>query len=371
VLDIVESEENLDRPCRGGNAVGVPKLKWHHRLLIAAGCALLFVAPAHARAKTDVVTVDTGDSITCEIKSLERGLLKVSTDYMSTVYIEWRHVEQLSSTHPFQLEIEDGRRYFGPISAATEARKITISTATDTVTLDHPDVVRITAIEKKFSDRIDGSIDIGVNAKKANSERGYTIGARTNYRSQKFLFKASLDSSYSDRTDAEFSERNDLEFQYQRFRKNRWFVTGYSQFETNNELDLDLRAMVGGGVGRYLIQTNRTLFSLVGGLATNRELYSTVMDDSDKINLEGVFAGSFQLFTFGDRETDLTVTLSLLPGITDWGRIRSNFGANLRKELIKDFYISFNFTATYDSDPPTEGAKKEDWNTWASVGYSF
>jgi putative salt-induced outer membrane protein YdiY len=339
-------------------------------VVIAAAWLLLAVAPAEARSKTDVVVVDTGDSITCEIKKLERGLLKVSTDYMSTVYIEWQHVEQLSSTQAFQLEMEDGQRYFGPIEPASQARKMTIPTATDTVTLDHPDVVRITAIDEKFADRMTGSIDLGVTAKNAQSERSFTLGATARYRSRKYLLKGDLDSDYSRRDDVSTIERYDVSAEYQRFRKNRWFVVGYTQLESNSELDLDLRAMLGGGGGRYLVQSNRSLFAVTAGLAANREIYSSVEDDSEETNLEGVLRADYQLFTFSDLSTDFTISLAILPGITDWGRVRTNFGSNLSKELINDFYISFNLTATYDTRPPTEG-EKGDWTTWVSLGYSF
>jgi len=352
--------------------VGTLHRRWRQRVFIGAGCVLLAVAPAHARAKTDVVVVDTGDSITCEIKKLERGMLEVKTDYMSTVYIEWQHVEHVTSTQFFQFEMEDGRRYYGPISTATEARTMKIPTTADTVTLEHPEVVRITPIEKKFADRTKGSIDLGVNARKAHSERSYTLGAKASYRTRKFLLNSSLDSAYSDRSDVEdATNRTDLLFLYQRFRKNRWFVAGFSQYESNNELDLDLRLQLGGGGGRYLVQTNRSVFSVIAGLAANHEVYSTVDDDSRKFNLEGMLTAQYKLFTFGDHKTDFTINLAILPGITQWGRIRTNFGTTLRKELIKDFYISFNLAATYDSEPPTLKTEKEDWNTWASVGYSF
>ncbi|MFQ5936542.1 MAG: hypothetical protein ACE5LB_09050 [Acidiferrobacterales bacterium] len=40
-------------------------------------------------AKTDKVELMNGDVITCEIKSLQRGVLRVSTDSMGTLDIEW------------------------------------------------------------------------------------------------------------------------------------------------------------------------------------------------------------------------------------------------------------------------------------------
>ena len=57
------------------------------RQALALGCLALLAVPAWAQ-KTDVVTLVNGDTLTCEIKLLERGRLQVSTDHMGTVNIE-------------------------------------------------------------------------------------------------------------------------------------------------------------------------------------------------------------------------------------------------------------------------------------------
>jgi hypothetical protein len=43
--------------------------------------------------KTDVVTMANGDRVTCEIKTLDRGMLEVSTDSWGTISIEWEEVD--------------------------------------------------------------------------------------------------------------------------------------------------------------------------------------------------------------------------------------------------------------------------------------
>ena len=58
---------------------------------------------------------------------------------------------------------------------------------------------------------------------------------------------------------------------YTRFHRDRWYGTGYQRYESNEEAQLDFRFTVGGGLGRYVIQTNRTQLGLLAGLAGNRE----------------------------------------------------------------------------------------------------
>jgi hypothetical protein len=75
---------------------------------------LLACLPAAALAdKTDVIYMRNGDRVTCEIKRLERGQLKVSTDGMGTVYIEWEDIAQLVSKELYIVELQDGKRVQG------------------------------------------------------------------------------------------------------------------------------------------------------------------------------------------------------------------------------------------------------------------
>ena len=59
--------------------------------LSACVMVCLLALPAWAQ-KTDIVTLVNGDTLTCEIKLLDRGRLQVSTDHLGTVNIEWDKV---------------------------------------------------------------------------------------------------------------------------------------------------------------------------------------------------------------------------------------------------------------------------------------
>src|SRR5512134_2914925 len=77
--------------------------------------ALLQPAGAHARAKTDLVFLANGDRLTGEIKELSRGILRLSTDAISTVSIEWADVDSVNSVYQFRIEDSEARKLFGAI----------------------------------------------------------------------------------------------------------------------------------------------------------------------------------------------------------------------------------------------------------------
>ncbi len=125
------------------------------------GLLLLLLGPTAASApKTDKVTVKNGDVITCEIKSLERGILRVGTDSMGDLDIEWEDVVAVSSDQGLLIETVHGIRYLGTLAPAGDPAMIEVHVAdedeADAEVHEIPkwDVVLITPIEKKFTDKL-------------------------------------------------------------------------------------------------------------------------------------------------------------------------------------------------------------------------
>ena len=59
-------------------------------------------------------------------------------------------------------------------------------------------------------------------------------------------------------------------------------------------------------------------------------------------------------------------------GLNQWGRFRLESSARLRREVFSDFYIGVKgYPESYDCDPATEGAQKNDWGPSLTLGYSF
>ena len=124
--------------------------------LAALALALLLPglsAPAYARAKTDVVTLRNGNQITCEIVSLRRGKLRVKTDDMGTVDIEWDKIESLTAPGLFEIEDLGGRLFYGPLETVPE-EGLQVATATGIETVPLLSVVRLLYIEASFWKRL-------------------------------------------------------------------------------------------------------------------------------------------------------------------------------------------------------------------------
>ncbi len=65
------------------------------------------------------------------------------------------------------------------------------------------------------------------------------------------------------------------------------------------------------------------------------------------------------------------VSLAVLPSLSDSGRVRVEFRSRLRREIVKDFFLSLSLYDSYDSDPPVIGVERNDWGLTSSLGWSF
>ena len=78
-------------------------------LVFVAMCFLLFAEAVRAQERTDVIVMKNGDRITCEIKSLEDGVLYVKLDYADgTISLQWSKVARIESKRLFIVKTQQG-----------------------------------------------------------------------------------------------------------------------------------------------------------------------------------------------------------------------------------------------------------------------
>ncbi len=320
-----------------------------------------------ARDKTDVLIMENGDRFTCEIKRLERGKLEVSTSYMGTVYVEWNDIASVSSQHVFEVETQEGKRFFGSLDSS-QADEIEVVSQGHQISLDQPSIVKVTPIEDGFWQRLDGYVDLGSSFTRANRVGQLTIGAEASHRTRKRKTGVSISSLFSRQEGLESTSRHVVGFQSQHFLRKKWFTTGLSSWTTNDELDLDFRGTFGALVGRAVVQSNRTLVTAGGGLVFTRERFS---GQEGQNNIEALGSWNIEMFRFEDPEMDISTVVNIFPSLSSPGRIRLDLESRIRYEVFKDFFVSFSLFDNFDSDPPGSDVENNDFGISTSVGWSF
>lgn len=319
--------------------------------------------------RTDVVILYNGDRITGEIIKLERGILEYRTDDAGTIYIDWAKIDYISSKDQFDIEMETGIRYIGSIEMAEEEGKLIVVTSDLRFNLDLISIVRIYPLEASLWKRLKGYLDVGLSYERAHHKVEWRLGGEVSYRGEKWVTKLSGDSYFIQQEGVARTSRNSVSLTTQRIMKNRWLGALVTSHEQNEELNLDYRALAGGGWGRYLVQDNRHLLIAYAGLSATREKYS----DSEDItySAEGLLNVQYEAFKYDTPKLDFVTTLSVFPSLTAVGRVRTNFTARLSYEIFRDFYITIDGFYNYDTKPPGEGGRKHDYSVNSGISWRF
>lgn len=335
------------------------------RLFTLSALALL-VAAGPARAQEFLIHAN-GDSINAEIKSFERGKLSYEIPGSSSASLEFDKVATLGSPEDWDIELTAQRRLFGSILPGTESGTVRIATLSDTVDVAISEIVKMTNVSKTLWSRFDGYLELGFNYAKANNATNLNFATRIDYRAPKWIFGLGFDSRFQNQDDAESFKRNLGTLNATYLLPKTWYVGAFTQFEQNQQLDLDLRFLLGAIVGRDFLQSNRVEWNWLVGVLSNREEYTGLEATN---SAEGLLGTRFSWFTFGNFENDLTSSLLVYPSLTESERVRVDFDISYRQDLFGDLYLRFSFYDQYDSQPPP-GANDNDYGTSIAVGWDI
>jgi len=229
-------------------------------------------------------------------------------------------------------------------------------------------VARIQLVKSGFWDRIDGSIDAGAGYTSATELFQLDLDAELHYRRPRFEASATADAVLTQQPDVDDTRRSSLTLAYTRLFSNRHRAFTQATLEQNRELGYELRTSLVGGWSTYLARNERN--ELLGGvgLSVNRE---KPVEGETTTNLEAVIGIDYANFAYDFPNTDIQLATTAYLGLNQWGRFRLEANASLKRELFRDFYFGLKGYESYDSDPATEGAQRNDWGFSLSLGYTF
>lgn len=359
---------------REPRAVGPPRASTGRRGLLTVATVLLGTAliPGIAAAqKTDSVWVANGDRITGEIKELDRGRLRYSTDAMSTIYVEWDEVLSVQSDKYFEFELASGERTFGRLARGTRDRTGRI-VLEDTTEVALSEIVAMVPIRRSFWSRNVGYVDLGLDLLRANRTRRLSVAASSAYRGE--TWEARLDgSSYLQKQDsANTVTRNNASLYARHKFGGPWNAIGFLTVEQNSETNLDLRLQTGIGAGYRILHTNRQFAEVLLGPAVARESFSTSTDSTETSYTAELITGlTYEAYRYSFPKLDVYAGLITFTSVSDWGRFRVSLEGRVSYEVIKDFTVGVRTFAEYDTRPPGREGSSEDYGTTFTVGYSW
>lgn len=336
----------------------------------------LVASPLFSRDKADILVMHNGDRVTCEIKGLSNGTLYVGLDWVQgTVQVDWSKVNHVESKQLFLVRTQDGRIYTGTLStpeteAARPLRIDVVDEAGTNVTVEQPRVVSIDQTSKSFWHRFNGAINSGFTYAKANQTTQYTLGADTHYIREDWASGVYFTSTLTGNTGVATSTRNNLQGYYRHLmRWDNWFYTGIASLLQSTEQQIQLQSNLGGGIGRYLKNTNHASINMFSGLGYQSTRYTVSESQPPSQNTIAAMVGvDAAIFKFD--KTNVSLTAIALPALNQPGRIHGSVDAGYSLKFWGDFTWNLSFYGNWDNQPPLNLAGS-DYGMTSGLGWKF
>jgi putative salt-induced outer membrane protein YdiY len=332
-----------------------------------------------ARVSADQVTLKNGDRLTGTIVKTDddRKTLAIKTELAGDVTVPWDAVTGIVSSQPLHLTLSDGRVVAGTVTT-TDGKLAVATKDAGEVSAEHGAIkaVRNDQEQAEFDrlqhprlrDYWSGLFDLGLSLTEGNSATSaLTIAgkaARVVPKNKLALYYTQVYAKDS-KEDPPLTTANAIhagirdEFNL----KHKVYVFAFTDFDSDALQNLDLRNVLGGGLGYHLFQSKATQFDVFGGASFNQEYFSAyvtanpapppaeILVPSAARHSAEVLAGESLSTKLGSRTT-FTEQLTFFPNVSDLGDYRVNFDATATTKVKAWLGWQLTFSDRYISNPP-------------------
>jgi putative salt-induced outer membrane protein len=320
----------------------------------------------------DQVVLNNGDRLTGAITKSDDKTLLIKTEFAGDVEVQWPAVQEINSTQPLHVALSNGKTVVGPITTTDGNLAVSI-TSGGTVNVSKGDVTALrsdteqTAYEKSLHPRLlqgwAGGANLGFALTAGNSDtRSLAVAFTADRKTQTDDIALYENTVYATNNAAgaaapsTTANSNQAGARYSRNFTPRLFGFVGADFQTNALQDLNLRTVLGGGLGFHAINTDRTTLDFLVGPNYTRENYTTL-----KRNFLALTLGEELSRKLG-ASTLLTQKLYFLPDLSDTAQYRVTFNFGSVTKLSKWLGWQNAFGEIYVTNPPpaTPALKKND-----------
>jgi putative salt-induced outer membrane protein YdiY len=343
----------------------------------------VFLCLCASASQADQIALKNGDRLTGTIVKSDTKTLLLKTDFAGDVNLQWDAVTSIVSTQSLHLTLKDGQTIVGIVT--TNDGKFEVATReTGPVVASKESVVgvRDDAEQKTYDDQIDrlrhphltdfwsGLLDTGLSLTRGNSESlSYSLSGKAARVTERDKISVYTTAIYTNSTVNGINSttahairggvRGDLNV------SDRVFVFGFTDFEYDQFQDLDLRNVIGGGLGYHAIKTKATILDLFAGGDFDQDFFGALAATAATPAKPAITRKSGEIVlgeTFNTKlnnRTTLTEQFSLYPNVSDTGAYRFQFDTTAATKLKNWLSWQVTYSDRYLSNPLTN-IKKND-----------
>jgi Protein of unknown function, DUF481 len=358
---------------------------------------LLWLSLSSVTIRADQVTLKNGDRLSGSIVKTDEDAktLLIKTEFAGDVTISWDAVTAVVSSQPLHLTLSDGRVIAGTVSTTDGKLEVATKDAgTVSATHDSVKAVRNDAQEAEVErlkhpglrDYWSGLFDLGLSVTEGNSSTTALIiagkASRIVPKNKLTLYYTSVYSKDNAQSPA-ITNANAIhagirdEFNL----SSRLYAFAFTDFDKDELQNLDLRNVLGGGLGYHAIKSKKTQFDVFGGASFNQEYFSSfftenpapppdlVFIDSESRHSAEILIGESLSTKLGSRTT-VSEQFSFFPNMSSVGDYRVNFDATATTKINSWLSWQLTFGDRYITNPPF-GLKGNDLLLSTGLRFTF
>ena len=345
------------------------------RHLLFLCCIAALCCTSHA----DQIALQNGDRLSGAIVKSDGKQLVINTDYAGPVTVQWSAVQSISSAAPLHLQLKDGRTLVGQVAPQNGTWKVQQRNG-ETASVAKSDVSLIRSQSEQtdwdqtqnpgWLQNWEGGANFGFALTRGNSESknlalSFTANRKTLH-DKLGLYANSVYATNDAPGAIPSTTANAIHggTRYDHDLTPRLFGFASADFDTDDLQNLDLRSVLGGGLGLHAINTPATTLDLMAGLNYTHEAYTT-------------FSRNFPAGILGEEFTHklgastlLSQKLGFFPDLTDLGEYRGTFDLGTVTKISKWLGWQNSVSDVYVTNPPL-GKKKNDIILTTGLNISF
>jgi len=330
--------------------------------------ALIFLS-GEIQAQKDSVFLFAGQVFIGNIKGARLGELTIDDNSVRIIEMKMYRIKKISAVQRFKIETDSRIIYYGTLKEGKQPGWVNIILDdSSVVSLNILDISVITALEKGFWTRLNGTVTAGFSYAKSKDLGQFNVNSNMYYTGEVVDYQLTLSAIASIDSGAFSRDRENANL-FTGIRLNpTWFAALGFDYERNLELSIARRFQELVGAGNKLLITRNLQLLAISGLTFNQELSTSGI--SRGLLLEIPLIIRFNFFKYRKPNLQISTAQSISYSLSQKDRVR--YGGNLAFswELIKDFYWTINPYANFDSQPP-EGNSKSDFGIAVGLSYKF
>ena len=327
--------------------------------------ALVFLLAIPALA--DQVLLKNGDKLTGSITKSDGKTLVLKTDYAGDLTIKFDAIQSLTSTG--DLNVTAGAKTaVGPVT--TTETNIVVAAKTGgpvEAPLSSVTMLRSPAEQAAYEKSLHpgllegwaGGLNLGLALTAGNSETknlNIAFNAERKGFHDKLTLYANTIYAVNDKPPAETTANsNGGGARYERDFAPRVFGFGSADFFANALQDLNLRSILGGGIGAHAIKNAKTTLDLLAGVNYTHESYSIPINPPPATattqNLAAITVGDALTYKLG-KSTNITQSFLFYPDLSDTSQYRFTFNFGTVTKINKWLAWQNSLADVFVSNPP-------------------